>query len=34
MNYLSDFVKGNVNDDFEFIETVGTGKFAQVFYGK
>jgi hypothetical protein len=31
---LCDFIKGNIYDDFEFKETVGTGKFAKVFYGK
>jgi len=27
-------VKGNINDEFELIETVGAGKFAKVYYGK
>lgn len=34
MIQLNDFIKGNINDDFEFIETIGRGKFAQVYHGK
>lgn len=34
LTQLNDFVKGNINDDFEMVETVGAGKFAKVYYGK